>query len=142
MKIFDSSFDGKVISLNKKFAWAIMLLSGLLMLAGWQWDRITSTLDGMWTGSRSTSVVGGPPVAHTSVKVKLDQEKWSDWVKLPPNSTFQIEPSGKWVAIKYWDGREWDSRKSQDSTTWRSNIPNGTFRLRGEGEATILVDSP
>lgn len=71
MKIFDSLFDGKVISLNKKFAWTIMLISGLLMLGGWQWNNIRDTAASVFDGKSSrsvqmvgdtTDITGGPPL--------------------------------------------------------------------------------
>ena len=171
MKIFDSSFDGKVISLNKKFAWVIMLLSGLLMLGAWQWERITSVADGMWTGpakprigGTTTDVTGGPPMVvsalpdskmpvvrfseSSQVVVDLQVDEWSRQVITPamPNKyvDYRIDvnpPSG--YLVKFQDGHI-DSVTADQTAFTDHGMRRGIFRILGvvPGQtATITVST-
>ncbi len=140
MKIFDSSFDGKVVSLNKKFAWTIMLLSGLLMLAGWQWERITSIADGMWTGPAKPRIGGTTEDVKEPlvIKAKISPDEWTDWVSLPNVfQSFHLQTAG-WVEFQFLNGMR-KRFAAGEKFNWK-NVPDGTFKLRGEGcEATVVV---
>ena len=148
MKIFDSSFDGKVVSLNKKFAWTIMLMSGLLMLAGWQWERITSIADGMWTGPAkpliggTTDVTGGPPVATPKVtQLMLRPNEWSQWFELRDKDIPIIDVARGGHRYQFQDalGHSWEKSILADSSQRLGRINCVRFRLKGDGPATVQI---
>ncbi len=130
---------GKVTDFAKpKLIWIALALCAVVL---WWY------FDGKQRFTDRTRVTAGPPQGARGggetgpstqmVKVKVNHDCWSDWVRLPANCTFQVDRPG-WVEYQYIDGRK---KKFNDNTTnWLGTIPENTFRLRGHpGEVVITI---
>ncbi|MBI4692246.1 MAG: hypothetical protein HY773_02285 [Candidatus Terrybacteria bacterium] len=80
---------------------------------------------------------------NPTATISLQPNCWSKKICLPPSRKFLVDISEKLEGIKFWDGTEWDRatlvKYLKETDGWMGKIPHSTFRLRGQGEATITI---
>ncbi len=80
-------------------------------------------------------------LAKPEAEVKLNSKCRSGWVELPNNGPryhVRITSPGD-LEIVFWDGRP-PMLVGATESVWEGRIKNQTFRLRGEGEAKIILE--
>ncbi len=81
------------------------------------------------------------PKAVQTVKVDVDPDTWSDWVKIPDGCTFKINRPGCWIEFLYWDNTT-HRYEDNGSPQWIGTIRSSIFKLRGtKGPVEIIIES-
>jgi len=70
------------------------------------------------------------------VEVALDSACWTGWIQTPPSAEWDIRNGHKKMEIMFLNGQTWDL---SGPPKWVGTVPSSTWRLRGEGPATIYV---
>lgn len=82
---------------------------------------------------------------NPTATITLQPDSWSKKLILPLERKFVIDTSNKFEGIKFWDGTEWNKetlvRYLREKDGWMGKIPHSTFRLRGQGTATITIET-
>jgi hypothetical protein len=130
---------------SKAVLWLLFLIGVSVAVFTYRfWSKAIPNLDFNFTSSATAGEKPPEPKLVTkTIKVKVRPDRWSEWVKLPPNMNFRIsdQREGAWLVIKFWDGRCWDSRKHSQGVGWLGEIPNSKFKLRGNsGEVEIIFE--
>ncbi len=95
-------------------------------------------------GQRATVAISDQPfnVAKedkNTIRLELDEVKWSDWVTVPPGYQFRISRPGCWADILFWDGRQ--VHLGPDDHVWFKDLSDGNFKIRGtKGPTEVFIE--
>ena len=125
------------------WAWAILGIIVLLFAAA----HIPDSKKGI-----SSAVAAYPICANTEsgveltavkpeAKLPLDPKCWSGWVSLPDKVDFKVDNGkGNRIEVMLFDGRLRSTRgDGKGGKLWDGNIRTSSFRLLGDGVATIII---
>lgn len=134
---------------GQKVLW--LLGAGILLVVfgvfGFEWlgglSGCGGPSDSVTTKSAEKPEEEPPKPVIKTIKVAIRPDGWTEWIPVPDNMNFRIKDrrKGMWLAIKFWDGRCWDSRKHPQGVGWLGEIPNSNFKLQGNsGEVEIIFE--